>query len=342
MQDALYMQRCFSLAKNGLGRVAPNPLVGCVIVNNDRIIGEGFHTAFGKAHAEVEAIQSVKDKMCLPDATLYVNLEPCCHTGKTPPCSKLIIESGIKRVVLANADPFALVNGGGVAALRQAGIEVVQGVLAEEGRNLNKRFFTFHEKERPYIILKWAQSSDGFIDHIRTPAEKPLRISDAQSTRLVHKWRTEEQAILIGKNTALLDNPMLTARYWAGKNPLRLVTDRHAKLPTSLSLFKGDAQTIVLTENYAETKETYSYVPIDYTCFFESFFALMHSLSIQSVLVEGGRVLLQSFIDKKCWDEARVIQSLFSVGKGIAAPRIPQAAGEVIQLDKDCLHVYYS
>ncbi|HRS53852.1 MAG TPA: bifunctional diaminohydroxyphosphoribosylaminopyrimidine deaminase/5-amino-6-(5-phosphoribosylamino)uracil reductase RibD, partial [Bacteroidales bacterium] len=251
MEDALYIRRCFDLARLGMGKVAPNPMVGCVIVNGNKIIGEGYHQEYGGYHAEVNAINSVIDKDLLKTAVLYVNLEPCAHYGKTPPCTDLIISSQIPKVVISNVDPFEKVAGKGINKLRAAGISVIVGVLKQDGKELNKRFFTFCEQKRPYIILKWAQSLDGFIDKERNSNEKlkgPTWITGDFFKKVVHKWRAEEQAIMVGTNTAINDNPKLTVREVPGKNPLRIVIDRVLKLPHNLNLFDSSTPTLVLTE----------------------------------------------------------------------------------------------
>lgn len=300
-----FMQRCLDLALNGLGRVAPNPMVGAALVCGGSILAEGYHRRYGLPHAEVEAIGKLKRSDLLPECTLYVSLEPCCHVGKTPPCTELIIASKIPRVVVAAADPFPKVNGSGIQRLRQAGVEVTVGVLEQEAREQNRRFFTFYEKNRPYIILKWAQSADGFIDICRAASEPPAKISGLQAHRLSHKWRTEEQAIMVGANTALMDNPKLTARLWCGQNPTRVVYDEQNKLPRTLNLFNGDAPLITLSSGSIS-----------------SWMNVLHSRSIQSLIVEGGAKLLLQFIAAGLWDEARIFTAPHKLLRGVAAPRI--------------------
>jgi len=244
-----YIKRCIELAKNGLGTTYPNPLVGSVIIRKDKIIGEGWHQKAGASHAEVNAVNSVKDESLLKKSTIYVSLEPCSHYGKTPPCSDLIIAKGIKKVVIGTVDPFAEVAGRGIKKLMEAGCEVQVGVLEKECQDLNKRFFTFHQKKRPYIILKWAQTADGFIAPTIQEKREPVWITNQYSKQLVHKWRSEEQAILVGTNTAIADNHKLNTRIWKGENPVRVVIDKELKIPQESALFDGTIKTIVLTEN---------------------------------------------------------------------------------------------
>ncbi|NUM51203.1 MAG: bifunctional diaminohydroxyphosphoribosylaminopyrimidine deaminase/5-amino-6-(5-phosphoribosylamino)uracil reductase RibD [Flavobacteriales bacterium] len=317
------MRRCLQLAANGLGNVAPNPMVGCVIVYEGKIIGEGYHQVFGGHHAEVNAIASVKDKSILNHAVLYVNLEPCNHYGKTPPCTNLIIQQKIKRVVVGCLDPFKEVRGAGIEKLKMAGAEVIVGILEEECKELNKRFFIQHLKNRPYIILKWAQTLDGFIDRDRRGnVLEDNWISNKTATQLVHKWRSEEQAILVGTNTVLNDNPLLTTREWPGKSPLRIIIDKENKLPYSLRVFNSEASTIILNENTNNKKENIEFVAIDFKNFFSSFANEMRKRNIQSVIVEGGKNTLSKFLANYYWDEARVIIGNKTFGKGLSAPII--------------------
>jgi len=342
-EEINYIQRCITLAENGLGNVAPNPMVGCVIVHNGRIIAEGYHREYGGPHAEVNAINSVKDPELLKSSTLFVNLEPCVHFGKTPPCTDLIIRMGIPKVVIGNADIYKEVAGKGIRKLKSAGIEVISGILNDECRELNKRFFTYHEKKRPYIILKWAQTSDGFIGINRNinAEAKPIWISSEEIRILVHKWRTEEQSIMVGTNTALLDNPRLDARDWsgpperqtsfcrAGKSPIRIVLDKNLRLSKSLHLFDGSIPTIVLTshENSHYKSNKVEYIGID----FKNNLAIqvcevLYKKKIQSVIIEGGRQLLQSFIECGVWDEALILINNKKFHEGVKAPEI---AGKV-------------
>ena len=315
------MQRCFQLAEKGLGFVAPNPMVGCVIVHNNNIIGEGYHQKFGQAHAEVNAIASIEDKSLLSESTLYVNLEPCSHFGKTPPCSDLLIEHKIKRVVVSCLDTNPLVAGKGITKLRNAGIEVFTHVLETEGRTLNKRFFTYHEKKRPYIILKWAQTKDGFISKVPPFIKEENWITNNQSKKLVHTWRSQEQAILVGTHTALIDNPALTVRLAEGKNPIRILIDKKLEVPLSNAIFSQEAETIVFTEKAQADKNNISYHQIDFEK--DSMQQILNDLydkKITSLIIEGGAYTLQSFINKKLWDEARVFTGNKYFQSGIKAP----------------------
>ncbi len=337
------MRRCISLAALGTGFTAPNPLVGAVLVHDGRIIGEGYHKQYGEAHAEVNCLASVKeeDKPLIPASTLYVSLEPCAHFGKTPPCADLIVKEGIKKVVIGIRDPFPEVNGKGVEKLKLAGIDVITGILEQECRHLNRRFFTFHEKKRPYVVLKWAQTANGYISG---KGEKPLQISSEQTRRLVHRWRREEYAILVGTRTALLDNPQLTDRYGDGQQPLRAVVDLELKLPANLHLFSGEYPTVVfnLIKKGKEGNLTYKKVMGKGTLIPEML-ACLYEMKILSLLVEGGASLLQSFIQSNYWDEARVITNdSMSVEGGVMAPalknfsRLPDLAwtGDRIDLYK--------
>lgn len=327
--DEFYIKRCIELAKNGLGTTYPNPLVGSVIVYNNEIIGEGWHKKAGEAHAEVNAINAVKDKSLLSKSTIYVSLEPCCHFGKTPPCCNLIIENGIPNVVIGTIDPNSKVAGKGIERLKAADINVTVGVLEKECNELNKRFFTFHNKKRPYIILKWAESSDGFIAPIeilrKTQDDKsPVWLTNAFSRQLVHKWRSEEQAILVGTQTVLDDNPKLDVRDWDGKNPIRIVLDKSLKIPNDFNVHDSKSKTIFITE-----KENLT--PIDNRIFENAIFdnlladkivTILYQHDIQSVIIEGGRQTIQTFIDAHLWDEARVFKSKIILNEGTKAPKI--------------------
>lgn len=321
-----YMDRCLDLARLGIGDVAPNPMVGCVIVHEEKIIGEGFHRHYGQAHAEVNAIHAVKNKELLKSATLYVNLEPCSHHGKTPPCSDLIIEHQIPHVVVGAVDPFDEVAGKGIEKMRQAGIQVDVGILEEECTWLNRRFFTFHQKKRPFLILKWAQTLDGFMDIDRSQIAfgQPTWISNELSRRQVHKQRTEEAAVLIGTNTAFKDNPLLTVREWSGKQPVRLVLDRKNRLPDDLHLKDGKNPTIVFIGVEAVSKTNLEFVALDFQKnTIPQVLAYLYEHELQSVIVEGGQRLLQSFIDQGLWDEAHVYFGNTFFMKGVSAPRLP-------------------
>jgi diaminohydroxyphosphoribosylaminopyrimidine deaminase / 5-amino-6-(5-phosphoribosylamino)uracil reductase len=319
--DEQYMQRCLQLAAMGAGEVAPNPMVGAVLVYKDRIIGEGYHKKFREAHAEVNCINSVAeaDKKLIALSTMYVSLEPCAHFGKTPPCADLIIKNNIPKVVIGCRDSFEAVAGKGIERLKDAGIEVTVGILENECLELNKRFFCFHEKKRSYIILKWAQSSDGKIG---SGNGERIFISNEFTNPLVHKWRTEEAAILVGTNTALLDDPALTARLFTGNNPLRLVIDLDLKLPAHLKLFDGSTKTIVFNySKQAESNNLVYYQLKQEENLLTQITAALYLMNIQSVIVEGGAKLLQSFIDDGLWDEARVIcNGQLTIGNGVNAP----------------------
>lgn len=319
------MYRCIQLAGSGMGNVAPNPLVGCVIVYNDFIIGEGYHMKYGDAHAEVNAINSVKNKTLLEKSTLYVNLEPCSHYGKTPPCCDLIINKKIPKIVIGCIDTFSEVSGKGAEALKKAGCEVTIGFMEQECRDLNRRFFTFHEKQRPYIILKWAQTTDGFID-IKRNADahaQPTWITNNICKMLVHKWRSEEDAFMIGTNTVIKDNPQLSTREWSGKNPKRIILDRTLRIPKSAAVYDQSAQTIIFTEKKAKSEKNIEYIKMDFsTNILDSILKELYLRNIQSIVVEGGAILLQSFIDKNLWDEARIFYGSIFFNDGITAPKI--------------------
>lgn len=316
-----YMQRCLQLAAMGAGKVAPNPMVGAVLVYENRIIGEGYHQKYGEAHAEVNCINSVAeaDKKLIEESILYVSLEPCAHFGKTPPCADLIIKNKIPKVVIGCRDSFEEVAGKGIERLKAAGVDVAVGILENECLELNRRFFTFHEKKRPYIILKWARSSDG---KIAATGETRTFISNEFTNRLAHKWRTEEAAILVGTNTALLDDPALTARLWPGKDPVRLVIDTALKLPLHLKLFDRTVKTIVFNFVKQVEEENLVYYQLKREENLPAQIAdALYSLSILSVMVEGGAKLLQSFIDEGLWDETRVIgNEQLIISNGLNAP----------------------
>ena len=329
--DEKYMQRCIDLAKQGMGNAAPNPMVGSVIVYNNKIIGEGYHKVCGQPHAEVNAINSVKEKDVLKKATIYVNLEPCSHFGKTPPCANLITSLGIPNVIIGSVDTAAHVSGKGIEILKKGGCNVTSGVLEKECRELNKRFFTFHEKKRPYIILKWAQTKDGFIDVKRDKDSiaEPTWITNEYAKTLVHKWRAEEQAILVGTNTALNDNPSLTTRNWKGKNPIRIVFDRNLTLPPNLNIFNSSAETIVIADKrakYQKVKYLNKRIGIDFVDyendFYTQLFKIFINKEIQSVIIEGGEKVLNSFITNDFWDEARVFYGEKEFKEGVGAPKI--------------------
>lgn len=305
-----YLKRCIQLAQNGLGTTYPNPMVGSVIVYKDQIIGEGWHKKAGEPHAEVNAVNSVKDKSLLEKATIYVSLEPCSHFGKTPPCSDLIIQHKIPNVVIGTVDPNEKVAGKGIKKLIEAGINVTVGVLEKECNTLNKRFFTFHQKQRPYIILKWAESQDGFIAPAERHERKPVWISNSYSRQLVHKWRSEEQAILVGTQTTIDDNPKLDVRDWTGNQPTRIVLDPNNRIPKEHHVFDKKLKTIVFCQSNTHTNEenlTFEVIDFKQNAILQILTKLFQ-YQIQSVIIEGGRQTLQAFIDENLWDEARIFK----------------------------------
>jgi diaminohydroxyphosphoribosylaminopyrimidine deaminase/5-amino-6-(5-phosphoribosylamino)uracil reductase len=334
--DEKYMKMCIDLASKGFPKAMPNPLVGCIIVYRDKIIGTGYHQVYGENHAEVNAINSVEDKSLLNDSTLYVTLEPCVHFGKTPPCANLIVQSKIPRVVIGSLDTFSEVNGKGIEALREAGVTVKTSVLEGECRALNKRFFTFHEKKRPYIILKWAKSSDGLI--APKNQTEPFWMTGKESKKLVHQWRGEETAILVGKNTVIIDNPLLTTREIKGDNPIRILIDKNLSLATNYAVFNNEATTLVVNES----KESQRHVKVDFNSFFPSLMKALHQRGIQSLIVEGGAITLNSFIASNYWDEARVFTSKKLLGNGIQSPVIELDINKNIFIDDDKLDYYFN
>jgi len=317
-----YMARCLQLAEIAGGRVAPNPMVGAVLVVDSEIIGEGYHRHFGEDHAEPNAIRSVKDPELLKRATMYVSLEPCSYYGKTPPCADLIVSSGIPRVVIGTLDPNPKVSGRGVEILRKAGVEVMVGVLEDECREVNKRFFIFQEQKRPYVLLKWAQTQNGFIDRKRTDSnETPLIISNNITRQLTHKMRSENQSILVGANTVLLDNPSLTVRNWSGKSPVRIAIDRQGRIPDDYKLMDGNIPTLIFTEKEQANKPHVEFVKITFnTDCLKTILHKIYERNIHSVLVEGGASILNSFIEAGLWDEANIEVSPQRITDGVAAP----------------------
>jgi diaminohydroxyphosphoribosylaminopyrimidine deaminase/5-amino-6-(5-phosphoribosylamino)uracil reductase len=330
------------LAKLGAGFVAPNPMVGAVLVHEQEIIGEGFHRQYGGPHAEVNCINSVRkeDKDKISSSVLYVSLEPCSHFGKTPPCTDLVIANQIPEVVIGCRDPFKEVDGKGIEKLKATGIKVIVGILEKECQQLNKRFFTFHKKHRPYVILKWAETADGKIAGDGT---NRLLISNEQTNRLVHKWRSEEASILVGTKTALFDDPELTTRNWMGPSPIRLVVDMHLKLPSTLKIFNGKQRTIIFNavKHEEQTNLIYYQVTEDVNLVHQIVNAL-YQMKVQSVLVEGGARLLQSFIDEEMWDEIRIIKNeKLRINNGLAAPELLlNDAKEEISILNDSIKIY--
>lgn len=328
------MQRCLDLAKNGLGFTYPNPLVGSVVVYDDKIIGEGWHQKSGEPHAEVIAINSVKDKNLLSKSTIYVNLEPCSHYGKTPPCADLIVKMKIKNVVIGTIDFNSEVHGKGIERLRQNGCNVIVGVLEIECRAVNKRFFTFHQKKRPYIILKWAETKDGYIFPKDNKENKsPVWISNTYALQLVHKWRTEEQSILVGTNTVINDNPKLNARDYFGKSPIRIAIDKSLKITKHYNFFDGEIETIIFTEDKEGLEsENISFIKIDFSKnVTKQILEVLYNKGIQSLIIEGGAKTLNSFMEENLWDEARVFESENYFGGGIKSPRFNENIIEATQ-----------
>ncbi len=339
--DEKYMSRCLQLARNGSYGAAPNPMVGAVIVHDGKIIGEGYHVRCGGPHAEVNAIRSVREPGLLEDSTMYVNLEPCSHYGKTPPCTGLIVEKRIPRVVVGCADPFAKVAGRGIRALREAGVKVSTGVLEADCLALNRRFVAFHTLHRPYVTLKWAESADGFMDGLRTDyeKEKPFALSTPYTRMLAHRCRAEHQAVLVGRQTALADNPLLNLRMWPGKSPLRLVVDRGGGLPGRLALFNDGAETRVYIDASTvlppyEGQAGVTCVRLDFgRDVLPQIMDDLYRLSVQSLLVEGGRRLLESFISAGLWDEVRVEQSPVFLKEGVPSPPWPRGRKRITEVE---------
>lgn len=328
----LYMTRALQVAKNGLGTTRPNPMVGAVIVKDDKIIGEGYTKPYGSAHAEVNAINSVKDKTLLQHSTLYVTLEPCSHYGKTPPCSDLIIQHKIPKVVIGCIDDNPEVSGRGIKKLEDSGCNVITGVLEKACKVHHQRFFTFHNKKRPYIILKWAQSSDGFIAPKEKDTQAPVWITNAYSRQLVHKWRAEEQAILVGTNTVLEDNPSLTVRDWKGENPIRIVLDKNSGLDGDLNIFNSKAKTLTISQSSIDYKQ-----PIA-----QQICTLLYNEHINSIIIEGGTKTLETFINEGLWDEARVFYGAIKFHEGIKAPNFNRVESSKQKIKDDTLKIYYN
>lgn len=335
--DDFFMQRALELAALGRGMVSPNPMVGCVIVNDEKIIAEGWHQKYGGPHAEVNAVNGVANKNLLKTSTVYVNLEPCSHFGKTPPCADMLISEGIKKVVVCNLDSNPLVAGQGIKKLKAAGIEVVTGILEREGRDLNKRFFTFIEKQRPYVILKWAETFDGFIARDNYDSKW---ISNELSRQMVHKWRTEEDAVLVGSRTAQYDNPQLNVRDWTGRDPVRIVIDRNLRLPQSLHVFDLSQGTICYNLIKAEENNTLAFVKLLEGNFLQDMLQDLYLRKIQSVIIEGGAQTLAHFINANLWDEARVFVAQKKFESGIKAPELQAKLFAQHRIHTDMLNIY--
>jgi diaminohydroxyphosphoribosylaminopyrimidine deaminase/5-amino-6-(5-phosphoribosylamino)uracil reductase len=333
-----FMQRCLTLARKGLGYTYPNPMVGAVVVRDGKIIGEGWHKKAGTPHAEVHALKGLSDEI-LASATLYVNLEPCAHFGKTPPCCDLIISKGIKKVVVGAKDPNPKVAGKGIDTMQKAGIEVLVGVFEKESMELNKRFYCFHTKNRPYIILKWAQSADGFIAPENDKKGEVRWISDPFSQQLAHQWRAEEHAILVGRNTVTQDNPLLTTRKWKGNNPIRLVIDPKVKIDPEAAIFNDAAPTVVFNTEKSESLKNVDWKKVDAKNMLNDIKATTKQNNIQSILVEGGEKTVSHFLEKNLWDECRIITSPERIKMGISAPKIPNGKCFEKQLVRDYLQI---
>jgi diaminohydroxyphosphoribosylaminopyrimidine deaminase/5-amino-6-(5-phosphoribosylamino)uracil reductase len=340
-EPEIYMHRCLQLARMRAGYTAPNPMVGAILVHEGKIIGEGYHEYYGKAHAEVNCIQSVKPENLgkLTGSTIYVSLEPCAHFGKTPPCADLIISNKIPRVVIGCRDPYKEVDGRGIEKLSNAGIQVELGILEKECTDLNKRFFTYTQKKRPFVLLKWAQTFDGFIGKMNSRQI----ISNDLTNRLTHKWRSEEAAIMVGTNTALLDDPALTVRHWNGHQPVRILIDMNLRLPSTLKIFESPGRIIIFNSKKEKSEGGIEFIKLDPSLhLIPQLMHALHELKIQSVMVEGGAKLLQAFFQEGIWDEARVIVNKNMIlGEGISAPGIRQA--KLIKeetIDPDIIHYF--
>lgn len=345
MSDEQYMQRCLEIAEMGMAEVSPNPMVGCVIVHDDIIIGEGYHQKFGEAHAEVNAVHAVFSNYpdtaasLLSRSTAYVSLEPCAHFGKTPPCADLLIKHRVKKVVIGNTDPFPDVNGKGITKLREAGIDVISGILKDKCTELNRRFFTRVEQQRPYIVLKWAETANGYFAPKNTLQEW---ISGPLAKKLVHKWRTEEDAVLIGKYTAIYDNPQLTTREWQGKNPIRIVVDKNLQVPATHHIYNDASKTLVFNEVKTVVENNIHYIQMEDMQYYlpQKIAFQLYLMDIQSVIIEGGANLLSQFIKAGLWDEARVFNSATSWQEGIEAPAIHGVIKDQINVGLDRLRIY--
>lgn len=342
-----YIKRCIEIGKNGLGTTAPNPMVGCVIVHDGQIIGEGFTSPYGGAHAEVNAINSVKNANLLSHSTLYVTLEPCSHFGKTPPCADTILHYKIPKVVIGSMDTHSKVAGKGIERLKAAGCEVLVGILEQEVKAHHKRFYTYHNKKRPYIILKWAESADGFLAPESKNEQKPVWITNPISRQLVHQWRTQEQAILVGTNTVIADNPSLTVRDWYGNNPIRIILDKNLRLPKHATIFDNQASTIIISrENALPQRSLANTVKIEYINWdlqnkiAHQICEILYEHSINSIIIEGGRHTLQTFINENLWDEARVFIGCPSFKKGTRKPKLSGTLTTQHLIANDILRIY--
>ena len=341
MEHEKFMKRCLDLAAMGSGKVAPNPMVGCVITLDDRIIGEGYHEFYGGPHAEANAIHNIIDKELLSKSTVYVSLEPCFHFGKTPPCADLLIKSKVQRVIVGCRDSNPAVAGKGIDKLKRAGIEVIEGVLEEECKIINKRFFTFHEKQRPYVVLKWAQTLDGYLDKERDDKKKGVNWITSETTKsLVHKWRGEEQSILVGRNTIINDNPSLTVRDYFGKNPIRIVIDSQLQISGDQNIYSDEAPTIVFNRIRNEHKGNVEWIKINETTT-AKILEELYKRGITSVFVEGGSRTLQYFIIDNVWDEARVFVGNKRFQEGVKAPIINKVPNESFEFGEDKVYLYF-
>jgi diaminohydroxyphosphoribosylaminopyrimidine deaminase / 5-amino-6-(5-phosphoribosylamino)uracil reductase len=341
--DEKYMNRCLDLAGIGMGNTSPNPMVGCVIVCDGKIIGEGYHRQVGGPHAEINAIAAVHDKQLLKNANLYVNLEPCSHYGRTPPCVDAIIAHGIPRVVVGAVDPHPSVSGRGISILEEAGVNITAGIMEDACRELNKRFYTFYEKKRPYIMFKWAQTADGFIAPEEDEQEcgRPFWITNETDRLLVHKWRTEEMAIMVGTNTACKDNPCLNCRNWTGKSPLRVVLDKNLRMKETLNLFDQKTPTLIFNEKKNAEKNNLGYIKVKFDKnLLNSVLNVLFEKQIISVMIEGGAYLINSFLEADLWDEARVFINNKEMFNGCKAPVIRNQPIITERLDASVLEIY--
>ncbi|MGQ3678191.1 bifunctional diaminohydroxyphosphoribosylaminopyrimidine deaminase/5-amino-6-(5-phosphoribosylamino)uracil reductase RibD [Tenacibaculum discolor] len=347
MNHEKYIQRCLELAKKGIGTTRPNPSVGAVIVCKNKIIGEGFTSPYGGPHAEVNAINSVQNQDLLKEATIYVTLEPCSHHGKTPPCADLIINKEIPNIVIGCVDTNSLVAGKGIERLKKAGRNVTVGVCKEACKEHHKRFFTVQSKKRPYVILKWAETKDGFIAPLTKEEQKPVWISNQYSQQLVHKWRSEEHTILVGTNTVIADNPSLTVRSWSGNNPIRIVIDKTLRISTEATVFDGNIKTIIITEKKEDKREKRKekqnviYETIDFSSqIAKQICEVLHKHQIQSVIIEGGVQTLQTFINENLWDEAKVFIGDINIKEGVKRPVFNAKLSSEEKIDNDILRIY--